>query len=283
MGSPDLRDPLAIADPAFPLNRGYGRCPLPFVNGHDNQLAMRELIALPRVRFQVMAALSVGLAFGVMAPFGTAGAPTVPARFLYWLLAIALNWLQISLTLELVRRSALTRAWTPLRQALTVAAAVSLPASFEIIWLNHYFLGTIVATLTGLAEIYLYVLLVSVMITVPANLLLARKAAAAPAGAPAFLDRVPAVLGRDLIGLEMEDHYLRIHTTLGSDLILCRFSDALRELEHFDGLQVHRSWYVARAAIKETRKDGQKMTLTLSNGIEVPVSRPFQKAVRSGI
>jgi hypothetical protein len=247
---------------------------------------MRDLIALPRVRLQVLAALSVGLAFGVMAPFGTADAPSVPSRYLYWTLAIALNWLQISLTLELVRRSAVTRSWTPLRQALTVALAVSLPASFEIIWLTHYFFGVIVATLTGLLTIYLYVLLVSVMITVPANLLQARRSALAPPtiaapaiAAPAFFDRIPPALGRELIGLEMEDHYLRIHTALGSDLILCRFSDALRDLQGFDGVQVHRSWYVARSAIQETRKEGQKMTLTLRNGIEVPVSRPFQKTL----
>jgi hypothetical protein len=246
---------------------------------------MRDLIALPRFRFQVLAALFVGLAFGVMAPFGTAGSPSVSGRYLYWLLAIALNWLQISLTLELVDRSSISRSWTPLRQSLTVSATVSLPASFEIIWLNHYFFGTIVGSISGLVEIYLYVLLVTVLITVPFNLILARRTAnaapPAPIPSPAFFDRIPPALGRELIGLEMEDHYLRIHTARGSDLILCRFSDALRELQGFDGLQVHRSWYVARSAIKETHKDGQRMTLTLCNGIDVPVSRTFQKALRS--
>jgi hypothetical protein len=235
-----------------------------------------------------MAALAVGLAFGVMAPFGTADAPNLPSRYLYWTLAIALNWLQISLALELVRRSSATRSWTALRQALTVAAVISLPASFEIVWLSHYFLGAIIANLASLLMVYLYVLLVSVMITVPASLLEARRAAAAAPtiAAPAFFERIPPALGHQLIGLEMEDHYLRIHTALGSDLILCRFGDALRELQGFDGVQVHRSWYVARAAIKEMRKEGQKMTLTLRNGIEVPVSRPFQKtlmAQRAGL
>ncbi len=247
---------------------------------------MRELIAHPRFRFELLAALCVGLAFGVMAPFGTANAASLSARYLYWLLAIALNWLQIALALELVRRSTATRAWTPLRQSLTVAVLLSLPASFEIIWLNHAFFGTIVATVAGLIETYLYVLLVSVLITVPANLIRAKREASAESaaitGAPAFLDRIPPALGRELIGLEMEDHYLRIHTSRGSGLILCRMADALRELQGFDGLQVHRSWYVARGAITETRKDGQKMTLTLCNGIEVPVSRTFQKALRSG-
>ena len=242
------------------------------------------MIPLPRLWLEASAALAVGLAFGFKAPFGTAAAPSVRGRMLYWLLAIGLNWAEISLALALARRALPARSWGPVKIGLSVAAAVSLPASFQIVWLNHYFFGLTVDSPTGLVEIYLSVLLVAALITVPANLILpARLAApAAPAPAmPAFFERIPPALGRTLIGLEMEDHYLRIHTDRGSDLILCRFGDAMRELDGFDGLQVHRSWYVARTAIVESRKDGQKMMLTLCNGLEVPVSRPFQKALRN--
>ncbi len=246
------------------------------------------MMTQPRVWIEALAALLVGLAFGVMAPFGTAAGSPPAGRFTYWLLAIGFNWAQISIALFLVRRSALTRNWGPVRLGLGVAGAVSLPASFEIIWLDHYFFGTTIGNLSGLAEIYLYVFLVSVLITVPALLIQESQSPApavlppaAPAAAPTFFDRIPPALGSGLIVLEMEDHYLRIHTDRGSDLILCRFGDALRELAGFDGLQVHRSWYVARAAIRATRKDGQKMVVTLSNGMDVPVSRNFQKALRN--
>lgn len=48
----------------------------------------------------------------------------------------------------------------------------------------------------------------------------------------------------------MEDRYLRIHTDGGSDLILMRLRDAVGELAGADGLQVHRSFWVARAAVR---------------------------------
>ena len=50
---------------------------------------------------------------------------------------------------------------------------------------------------------------------------------AAPAGAPGprFLDRLPMKLrGAELYAVEAEDHYLRLHTARGQDLILMRLS-----------------------------------------------------------
>lgn len=104
-----------------------------------------------------------------------------------------------------------------------------------------------------------------------------------PAASPParFLARIPARLGRDLIALEMEDHYLRIHTRLGSDLILMRMRDAVAELDGMDGLQVHRSWWVARSAVERVDRDGKTMTLTLANSRAVPVARDRQGEVRA--
>jgi len=62
-----------------------------------------------------------------------------------------------------------------------------------------------------------------------------------------------------------------------------RFGDALQELGGLEGLQVHRSWWVARAAIAAVERDGQRMSLTLSTGLVVPVSRAYQKIVREAV
>ena len=37
--------------------------------------------------------------------------------------------------------------------------------------------------------------------------------------------------GAEIFAVEAEDHYLRLHTSRGSDLILMRLSDAVAELE----------------------------------------------------
>ncbi|HWJ94374.1 MAG TPA: LytTR family DNA-binding domain-containing protein, partial [Telluria sp.] len=104
----------------------------------------------------------------------------------------------------------------------------------------------------------------------------------APALPPApFYERIPSHLGRQLLALGAEDHYLRVMTAQGSDLILMRMADAIRELGDGTGLQVHRSWWVALDAVTEIRRDGGRTALVLANGQEVPVSRTFLAAVRA--
>ncbi len=88
-----------------------------------------------------------------------------------------------------------------------------------------------------------------------------------------FFDRIPKQLGTDLIALEMEDHYVRVHTAAGSDLVLMRMRDAVAELGDLEGQQVHRSWWVARGAVEGSRKEGRNVRLTLKGELEAPVSR----------
>jgi hypothetical protein len=107
-------------------------------------------------------------------------------------------------------------------------------------------------------------------------------AAAAGAPPPKFLARLPDKLqGAELYAVEAEDHYLRLHTSKGRDLILMRLGDAIDELEGLEGAQTHRSWWVARAAVTSTERLDGRAVLTLKDGAEAPVSRGFAKALRS--
>lgn len=267
---------------------------MPFAGRHAKQFAMRELTKHRVLWVQGLASLAVGLGFGVMAPFGTGATLSLGGRLAYWLIAVPLNWLQIAVAITLIERAPFAADWSPLRRGLTAALALSIPATFEITWLQQVFMHRPIDSLAALSEVYLYVLLVSVMLTVPNSLIFFSPAAPAPMAEPAlpttiaapgpvrppFFDRIRPELGTELLALEMEDHYLRIHTAAGSDLILCRFGDAVKELQGFDGLQIHRSWWVARGAIAGIARDGQKMTVTLTNGLAAPVSRSFQKELR---
>ncbi|WP_271439496.1 LytTR family DNA-binding domain-containing protein [Pontixanthobacter luteolus] len=100
--------------------------------------------------------------------------------------------------------------------------------------------------------------------------------------APRFLDRLPPELGTQLIALEMEDHYVRAHTALGSDLILMRMRDAVSELDGLEGEQVHRSWWVARGAVENVQRDGRNVRLILRGGLEAPVSRANVAPLKDG-
>lgn len=113
--------------------------------------------------------------------------------------------------------------------------------------------------------------------TEPAEVPAAAAASPSSPPVPTFLDRVrPERRGR-LLALQSDGHYLRVHTDAGSDLVLYRLSDAIRELGAEEGAQVHRSWWVAGRALSDER---QREVLRLVNGLEVPVSRSFRLAAR---
>jgi len=99
--------------------------------------------------------------------------------------------------------------------------------------------------------------------------------------ATAFLVRhVSRFATGTLLALESEDHYLRVHTDQGSELILMRLRDAMAQLVEVPGLQVHRSFWVARAAVAQTQRRGNGWQLILRNGSKVPVSRTYGTALR---
>jgi DNA-binding LytR/AlgR family response regulator len=96
-----------------------------------------------------------------------------------------------------------------------------------------------------------------------------------------FLERLPLKLrGAEVWAVEAEDHYLRLHTSKGQDLILLRLADAVSELEGIEGAQVHRSWWVARDAIADAKRGDGRATLTLKDGAQVPVSRTYAGMLR---
>lgn len=97
------------------------------------------------------------------------------------------------------------------------------------------------------------------------------------AGKPSFLARVRADRRGPLLALRAEGHYLRVYTEVGSDLILCRMSDALNELDEQEGARVHRSWWVAERALSGERS---AESLQLRNGLRVPVSRSYRLHAR---
>lgn len=105
--------------------------------------------------------------------------------------------------------------------------------------------------------------------------------AAAPGPPSRFLERLPVRLrSAEIWAVEAEDHYLRVRTSAGQDLILLRMADAVAELDGLEGMQVHRSWWVARAAIVDARRSDGRATLTLKDGSEAPVSRTYAAELR---
>ena len=84
----------------------------------------------------------------------------------------------------------------------------------------------------------------------------------ADAAPPRFLERLPLGLrDAELWAVEAEDHYLRVHTARRQELILMRLSDAVNELQGIEGAQTHRSWWVARGAVRDVKCADSRATL----------------------
>lgn len=97
----------------------------------------------------------------------------------------------------------------------------------------------------------------------------------------AIAERLSRHAGCGLLALQAQDHYVRVVTTHGSELILYRFSDAVRELAPEHGLRVHRSFWVARCAMQRLLHRAGRHYLVLGNGERVPVSRTYLNEVRN--
>jgi hypothetical protein len=230
----------------------------------------------PRLgRILLVSSLS-GVVLAFLAPFGSDQSPLIP-RLLYWVGIVAIGGLLGWATAVLVRRIPVLRD-RPWLQALVTALAMTPPGTV-VVWAWSRFLFPTVAPLGGVLEYAPAVLVISLAMST-VNLLAATRepvaVAEAPGAKPAprFLARLPDRLkGAELYAVEAEDHYLRLHTSRGSDLILCRLADAVAELEGVDGLQTHRSWWVARQAVTAVVKADGRAVLTLASGAEAPVSR----------
>jgi hypothetical protein len=86
--------------------------------------------------------------------------------------------------------------------------------------------------------------------------------------------------GARLIAVEAHDHYLKVHTDAGAELITLRFADALSELALAHGWRVHRSWWVAADAVQSVRWRRGAGELHLLGDLKAPVSRTYAAVLK---
>ena len=101
---------------------------------------------------------------------------------------------------------------------------------------------------------------------------------AEPTAIRSCLQRLPPVLGTDLIAAQSELQYVRIYTTLGDALVLGALKDVAEQRET-EGQFVHRAWWVSNRHVRTLRRKGTQYVLTMNNGLEVPVSRRRQQGL----
>lgn len=224
--------------------------------------------------------LAIGTVLALISPFGATSHLPLHWAWFYWVGLLGWGWLVAHFLGPWLQRRLHFLPELPLYLVISVIMAVVV---MPMILLVQY-LGGHPISQAYWPKLYLLVWVISLAVTGIAWL--SNRAFSKPQARPdgsAFLVRIPArISAGDLLAVSSEDHYLRIHTSEGSDLVLMRLSDAISELDGYDGMQVHRSWWVARAGVSDFRRDGSKIMLTLRDDpqTEVPVSRSFAKHVR---
>ena len=230
---------------------------------------------------QGLGVLIAGLVIGLIGPFGTFVEMPLLARWPYWIAVTALSWLQWRLLSTWLER--LTR-WPVTAVGSLTGFVFALPMAAEINLINR---------LLGLglppqpALLYLWIAGTALLIFWLVHLILrwvgleSRPPVLEAPPAATFRARIPARIAGDLLCLKTEDHYLRVYTTAGDDLLLMRLRDAVTELAGVEGLQVHRSYWVARAAVAHSAREGRRWFLILKNDLKVPVSQSHLAAVRA--
>lgn len=232
--------------------------------------------------------LALGVLLGFAGPFGGDPPLSAPVRYAFWVGMVFAGYAAALAGEKLVPET------SGLPSELRVGAVVigsALPLTFVAAWAISlirpgHALGPLqLSALFGPVAVVQLAIILTLLRPSRATLPLQPSEGRTSSGATsqALLSRLPNRLGKEVVALEAEDHYLRVHTTLGSDLILMRLSDAIAAIGPDLGQQVHRSWWVADDAILEIVWSEQRTSLKLTNGLLVPVGRTYSGAVRSRI
>ena len=267
----------------------------------DNvRLAIREwsgarLVYLNVISFLVTVALLVYLG-----PFGTWALLPFSERLPFWLTTVGANWIVGYIAFSVTSLKFRERGWSAWAGFVLAAATAALPGTGTVWLAVAVYLDYRPSSVSGVAGLYgqvfvLHLVIGSLVLRLIEGALRrgdvkeelppsdgSVELAPRPAPEAALLARLSARSRGELLHLRMQDHYVEVHTSAGSEMLLLRFRDALSEVEGVNGLQVHRSHWVARNAVAGVeRRGGGRITLRLVNGSRVPVSRSFAPLLKS--
>ena len=228
-----------------------------------------------RAAVDLLLLVGIGLAMAALGPYRTLDVPD-PLRIAYWLSAVVGTGL-VGILVELALESRVRGFWV---RIAVVSLVMTVPATPFIYALNAVLLD-LPRRPWLLPQLAWQVLVVSLLIMALRALLWRRLVETRTVVVPplpeaerAFRLRLSARRrGARLIAVEAEDHYVRVHTDAGSELVLMRFSEAIEELAQAHGYLLHRSWWASADAIEAVRWNRGSGEARLTGGLVAPVSR----------
>ena len=235
-----------------------------------------------RLAFDLLLLAALGLLLAELGPYRTLDVPPLLRRT-YWLVAVLGSGL-VGIFADRALAPRIPRLWP--RTAI-VSLAITPPVTLYIYALNAVMLD-LPRRHWLLPQLAWQVVIVMVLIMSLRALLWRRVVETRtvvlpplPEAERQFRLRLSARRrAARLIALEAEDHYVRVHTDAGSELLQMRFSDALEELSRAYGYRLHRSWWAAADAIEKVRWSRGTGEARLAGGLVAPVSRSCAAALK---
>ncbi|WP_417693912.1 LytTR family DNA-binding domain-containing protein [Roseibium sp.] len=255
-----------------------------FADGRPLQLALREMHGLFSDRRTYAIALGIICLLTLSGPFGTSDGMSLPARLLFWSLIVASGFGIGNLTGSMVGHTLRLAGFArPLCYALAGFAAglAVLPA---ILILNLIFFQADLTNTDYLLRQLLNCLIIGGVVAL--NLaIFSRNSRTSPDPQNSSVEtspvldrlqrRLPVEKRSPLRWLSVSDHYVEVATLKGQELLLLRLKDAIEEIDQTDGLQIHRSHWVAKNAIEKVSRENGKTLIHTSDGPILPVSRTY--------
>ena len=227
-------------------------------------------------------ATGVGAFLGVLGPYGSFFNGPLGIRLAYWIgvtwIGTAVFGVALRLALAAGRRMGVPDWFMAAVVALLGAAVQAAIVSQVAVALWPH--------LSKFTPFIWYSQCLAISIPLVTAYLLLRPRLVGPASEP-FLptpgDRSAAFAETEVgpvLCLRMEDHYVRVHTLNGSRLVAGPFERVIAGMTQ-EGMRVHRSWWVARAAVTGVVADGRNLRLTLRGDLAAPVSRASVARLRA--
>lgn len=242
----------------------------------------------PAINDQWALAVVLGLGGGFIGPFGTFFSMGFWERVLYWEAVILASFAVWQLLEWLLARLVGPQPYV-IRRILIIppfavansTAIVAIQSTLEALEIGRQSVSW--------PQLVISHLLLSSLVVLPSILVIRRMRGSveSKAGGEAirFLtEKLPTRLrGEKPFALAAEGHYVRVHTAIGDDLVTMRFEDALDAVVGIEGVQTHRSWWVATDAIREVRRAGSAYEAVLASGLIVPVGRRRKSEVSQAL
>lgn len=235
-----------------------------------------------RLALDLLLLIGMGLVLAALGPYRTLDIPDL-VRTAYWLLAVLGAGLT-GIAIDSLLGSRVRSFWV---RIATVALAMTVPVTPFIYFLNAWILD-LPRRPWLMPQLAWQVFIVSLLIMALRALAWRRIVETRmivvpplPEAERAFRLRLSAKRrGARLIALEAEDHYVRVHTDAGAELVSMRFAEALDELALAHGYRLHRSWWASADAIEAVRWNRGTGEARLVGGLTAPVSRSCAAALK---